>query len=244
MFIKPLVAPAGPAYGSFAVDTDGDLGERLLFYSRQDDAADASGNNADGTVTAVTYASQIIGNGGTYNGSTSKMVFSAPNLNIDSTDTMSWSFWVNVKNGANYSIMSRGANISHTGIGWTIMYSDPYIYLQLNAASGFPNDETQLFWWLGNAPTGMHHVAMSYNGTLGGSSGICYVDGVLQSVSVNAANLAGSILNPTADLIIGGDTVSLGYWDLDEIGIFTGVFSANNVADLYNSGAGNAFTSP
>ena len=77
----------GGGVASFAVDTDGDLVSKLLFYSFQEDGTDASGNVADGTEANVTHSAGIIGNKGVYNGTSSEMNFGNV-LDFERTDSL------------------------------------------------------------------------------------------------------------------------------------------------------------
>ena len=238
-------AAGGGGAASFAVDTDGDLVSKLLFYSFQEDATDASGNVADGTEANVTHSAGIIGNKGVYNGTNAVMTFGDV-LDFERTDSRSWSFWAAWTDTVNNVIMSKGGNTALTGTGWLIASyvsaGTGQILLGL-CGTGAAN---ALYAYAGDAAWDdgtLRHFVITYDGTSAASGVKVYVNGSLAGGTGNYGDALVNNITNTSNFLIGNDPDgSFFHGSADEIAMFSGVLTANNISDMYNSGSGNVFT--
>jgi hypothetical protein len=113
------------------------------------------------------------------------------------------------------------------------------VYLQLNAASGYPTDELQV-----NAVIPVQdgvtreHIVITYAGDKMAGNVKFYHNGSLLSTVVGADNLVSAINDSSAEFLIGGCTESHCACDLDEIGIFNDELVQDEVNFLYAAGQG------
>ena len=82
-----------------------------------------------------------------------------------------------------------------------------------------------------------HHMVLSYDGTLGGSSRAkVYLDGsALTNVGFSAPT---SLSTTSTDLLIGNSGNVVNHWngEIDEVSLWTKALSSSEVTDIYNSG--------
>ena len=230
---------------SFAVDTDGDLTTGLLAVFDLADASDSTGNIATGTDTNVVYGPQKLGNGATFNGSTSEIDFGNV-LDFERTASRSWSFWFSFSTDENKAIMAKGTAIGALGNGWEVHQTDTAgsgaIFLLLynnTGGTGMQVSATDADIDDGS----LHHCVLTYDGTSLASGVEFYFDGVKQTKdAAGVDNLAGTISN-SGDCFIGSDSNGSSLTgSLDQMIMWSKVLSTNNIADMYNSDSGNVYT--
>jgi hypothetical protein len=236
------------ASASFAVDTDGDLVSKLLFYSFQEDGTDASGNVSAGTDANVTYSAGKIGNMGTYNGTSSEIAF-GNDLDFERNEARSWSFWFSMPAGDFVgTVMAHGGNAAHSAKGWLILQQVTggvgVFYLSLNGGTSFGTSQLManagdLAWDDGT----LRHLVITYDGSSNESGVLFYINGVSRAKGPATSDTLAANITNTGTTYIGRDsTGSFMKASVDEIAMFSGVLTANNIADMYNSGSGNVFT--
>lgn len=107
---------------------------------------------------------------------------------------------------ANHPLFGMGANTGHTGNGWLVMRNlTTDLYLQVNAASGYPTDELQCSAGGGSANT-WHTWGVSYDGSKDETGVTFWRDGGSQTRVSGANSLVGDASPATNRFYIGSDS--------------------------------------
>jgi hypothetical protein len=211
----------------FQKDTNGTLTNGLVsYYKMEGDSTDFWGTN-NGTDTAVTYGTAYgkIGQGASFNGSTSQINLPKNSGTYPTGNTWSMSAWVYF-NGTGGSAVYQFGNAyfveSLSSTGFDYRYYDGSADRTLSVSK--------------TITTGWHHFVWTHDRTVGG---IAYLDGV--NVGTNSYTTSNS---PSySNVFIGregspsGNIFFNGY--IDEFGIWNRALSTTEISDLYNGGAGN-----
>ena len=196
--------------------------------------------NYNGIDTAISYANAgIIGNCATFDGTTSNIALSNP---IAIPTNLTVSAWIKKVNNAGYQVIfADAANISGLYPYWYLMQNGQ----KLEFAWASTNTDYIGYDTTSNVitDTNWHFVVVTQTGT---SAPIFYVDNVVAPCSV--AFSAGSNIKPpvASGSAFGRTGLYPGYFfngSIDESGIWSRALSSTEVSQLYNSGAGFAFTS-
>ncbi|MBZ5566204.1 MAG: LamG domain-containing protein [Acidobacteriia bacterium] len=237
-----------PPSSGFQVDTGGTLMTDLKAYYKLDEAsAGATSTDSWGTHNLSNFNSMAFNSGKIGNAASSgpsnasKYLAVANNLGIDG-GTVSISAWMNpnfTPSGGNwYPIVSQGNSAS--GAGYMIVYAEKtgtpnifFVRAKLTSTNrvDYPVTLTQGTW---------HHVVLTYDGT--------NIEGWLDGVSVGTTTASGSGSISTnifqlfrGDGVDNGDLLFSGL--VDEVGVWNKKLSNQEVADLYNGGNADPFSS-
>ncbi len=223
---------------AFNINTDGTLETGLNYwYNFEADSSDEFSTN-NGTDTDITYSAAVIGNGAVFNGSSSK---------ITTAEDFAWtqisfSFWVKFDTGSlsadRYFIAKTNASVSANSdieLEFYLGSSGTILVCQFRDATG----QRGVSWTHGGglvANTWYHFI-----GTLDETNDIgqLYVDNDLKNQNTS---LTQTHNNVTPGLYFGNSWGS-NFFDgqMDLVGVWTKILSAQERTDLYNAGAGNAY---
>ena len=237
---------------SFTVDTTlppPSTANLLAHYTFENNSLlDSSTLQNDATISAGgtgIYAGGIVGIAAfDFNGSTNLNVPNESDYDFEHTDPFSISLWFNSDDLA--TATSQPLLVKASGLGTTgySLYLDNSDHLVLSISNRLANpDELQvLASGFTAAQDTWYHVSVTYDGT-GSTNGISsvnmYIDGVPQTVIQDGATgtVTQSILN-NSPIRIGGMPSNAGnqhlYGALDDIRIYDGVLTQQEVGDLYN----------
>ncbi|GAG04510.1 unnamed protein product, partial [marine sediment metagenome] len=130
----------------------------------------------------------------------------------------------------------------HSVPGWWIQAaSGNALYLFLNAGATYQADECGGVW--GFTSGTLRHVVITYDGTSDYTGMVCYVNGSPFAAG-NAANTLASTISNTGNAYMGRESRGSDWLNgsLDQLIMWDKVLTANNIADMYNSAAGNVYT--
>jgi len=188
------------------------------YWALNGDSTDALGAY-NGTDTAMSYAAGKIGNGGSFNGSTSKIVLGTVPLDSNNWSMSCWMKPTSVASGRSFAYYGAGPTFyMSSGAFWVAHTGTLDLNFVVTVATG----------------TWQHMAA-----TRSGSTITAYMDGV--QVARNTAFAATFTADTTVQL-----GISTAYGEpytgmLDECAIWDHALSATDVAALYNYGAGLAY---
>jgi len=204
-----------------------------------DNASDSSGNGKTLTVSGATYVSGKLGNGLSFDGVNDfASVASGPSLNVGTND-FSLSFWMKANNAfttfPSPNLLQKRATylgyhieMDNAGrLGIYINDTNDTAYYYARTVKGY-NDNT------------FHHVAVVVDRD---SSLTVFIDGVSAPFTVTSSakliDVQGSLDNSQMFRVSGAsDTTDLFCGIIDEVMLFKKALSAQEVAVLYNGGAG------
>jgi len=211
-------------------------------------AADASGNNNNGTISGANWTAGKVGNALSFNG-TNSFVNAGSGASLDDIPQqggggMTVAFWINPASNTSNFILSKGPHTNNSG-AWEITKSSATNPARLSffkeGAADFTAD------WNSVLTTGTwQHIVLAWDGTmaLGGIS--VYKNGSL--VTGGGSNGDGAAGNSDAanNLSIGSSDGTSGFLDagLDEVRIYNRVLTAQEVIDIYNDGRTGDTTPP
>jgi hypothetical protein len=214
----------------------------VAYWKLDSNSLDSTSNAHNGTNTAITYATGKIGNGASFNGTTSKII--VPDANdlsfTDGTNDkpFSISLWMKRPSATTYNILiSKGTHDNVSNGEWSLFFLEGSLYLFLydKAAAKklvryIPSTEVNT----------LIHLGATYDG-LKDTTGIkMYKNGALIS-STNASSLPYTgMSNKVANVVIGNDTAgSYPFSGIqDEIGLWNRVLTDAEMTELYNGGVG------
>ena len=178
-------------------------------------------------------------------------------FNVD--DSFSMSAWIKKISGTSTADASIMAKLSQYSISPDTDYEGYELYLKGGKQPTFLlyQDGSNYLWTHGGATdeiadTDWHHILVTYNGNSDLSGVKIYIDGSAASMtqSEDSLDTDDDIVTQT-DFSIGarglGRTTGVGtrnHFDgnIDEVAIWSKVLSTDEIADVYNSGAGNDLT--
>lgn len=196
----------------------------VSYYKLDSNSNDAHGSN-NGTDSNMSYTTGKINNCGSFNGSNSRISIGNPaNLQLN---TVSISMWFKTANaGASYR------NLIEKSTAWTILLKDNNLGTYEWGGSGdilSGQDPTDDNW---------HHVVLRQDHNVA-SGFTMYLDNSLVITDTYTANAQTGSIHIGAE---GNSGTSQNYAGLlDEIGIWSRVITTDEVAALYNGGAGLAY---
>ena len=213
----------------------------LAYYAYQGNSNDSVGSN-NGTDTSVSYSNSygIIGNGASFNGSTSFISTSSPVVN--SGTTFSFSTWIystnfsqqtdstilsNQKDTGNYGFIFGNHNNSSNS--WQVFYGNGSGAWQGYGANDFTL--TNSAW---------NHIVATINGNV--LTVYKNATQIFQATYANNMNFSSAnnlYIGRDPDPTHQGVRNFTGY--IDETGIWNKVLSSTEVTQLYNGGAGLAY---
>ena len=211
----------------------------LALYQLNGDANDVSGNY-NGTATSVTYATGLIGQAGSFSGSSSKIDIPV----MTGLSDVSFSCWINTSdttsgNRNGIVLLNNQANGTETAGTLSIFHqnSNGEILVRSGNAS---SSESQLLQHFDTSLTdgNWHHLVVTRNESTSDTS--LYVDGyLLDTENVSRISTVG-----VGSKIGNRYTTSAGDYSfkgsMDQIRIFSTALSAANVSTLYNEGVAKA----
>lgn len=165
-------------------------------------------------------------------------------FNFARTQAFSVSLWAKfTTNNAQVWIGNIG-NLSHNTDGWCVFVANGLIYYQMNNGNAYQNNELQLSTTNAYNSGAWKHIVVTCSGS-GTAAGVTfYVNG--SSVAKNVAdsdNLSGSLTYATNGHFGGCHGGVYADVIFDEIGVWDKCLSSTDVTNLYNAGAGLAYTS-
>jgi len=199
-------------------------------YKMNGDVTDASGNGDDGTPTAITYTTGLIGQAASFNGTTSRIDLSAHSFQL-ATNT-SFTVWLTIPGDVGAlvpGIWSDTVGGSYNNfIGFHTGGSGHYLWMENddNLGLGFGYFPYTAGDWI--------HLAM----TKDGSNVIrCYVDGVQLSVISGTATKPGAVvdLNYFGIGYAGRELAGLA----DDLRIYDEALALWQIKSIYNFGKGS-----
>ena len=200
-------------------------GTTKLLLHLNGSSADSSGNNNNGTDTAITYsqANGKFGQGAGFNGSTSKVVFGSTIIPIGARTI---SFFVQSSNTGDQSLVTNGR----------LGTSENYDHTRINPTTGYFKYEIQYNGGTNVSATGTTNIRDGVRhhcvGTYDGSVIKVYVDGVLQNTSSSFTDSGAR----TQNLQIGIDPIN-SYnklnGSIDEVIIENTAWSAEKIKKYY-----------
>jgi hypothetical protein len=195
------------------------LTNALMAYWKMDgSSADALGVR-NGTDTAISYSSSKINSGANFNGSTSRINFTAIPLTVSWTMS-AWCYFASSPppSGASQVIFSKYATVG----GPLLARDGTSSKITFHSGTGhFTNGTVPYDTWT--------HVAATYDGT----TVRFYLNGALDPTSY-ALSAAWAVDCIGSDSFTG----DFMYGQLDELGIWARTLSASEISALYNAGAG------
>jgi len=214
----------------------------LVAYWKLDaNSLDSTSNLHNGTDTAITYATGKIGNGASFNGTTSKII--VPDANdlsfTDGTNDKPFSISLWMKrpaSGNNNVLISKGSHTSAANGEWSFFLVGGNLYLFLydkansNQASRYiPCTEVNT----------LIHVGATYDGSKSQLGIKLYKNGA-SVTPTNAGQTYNGMSNKTANVVIGNDFAgSFPFSGIqDEIGLWNRVLTDAEMTELYNGGVG------
>ena len=225
-----------------------DLRNGLVGWWRMDEtsgnAIDWSGQNNTGTPTGTTIVKNCKRSGcRQFNGSSDYISIPYTNLNFERTDTFSISAWYNFNNvapsGGLSSIIGRGTGPAGTFFGWCKIA----VGSNCNANSiafGLWGTTTTLSVSTATSsvfPSLWTHVVATYSGSSNPAGIKIYVNNVNMALTTFLNTLTTTI-KPNINWRIGDDgTNDWASGQIDDVRIYNRVLTAQEVSDLYRSGA-------
>jgi hypothetical protein len=152
---------------------------------------------------------------------------------FENNDDFSVSFWIKTTETSFNQLISKFDNSAVRG--WDIVMT-PVIYFELYSSS--PSNRLSVASSTSINDGNFHHVVITYDGSTDASGVKIYIDGVSDSLTIDKDSLSSTTIT-TADFRIGNRDGRSEYFtgSMDEIFIFNGTLSQNNVDYLYNSGS-------
>jgi len=195
-------------------------------YKLNSDATDASGNSNNGVATDVSWVSGKVGNGGSFNGSTSKIVVSGAGLDITAAVSACWWQYATDSND-DYVFAKRNDTLKQFGVYAGVART--WFFYSWNGSPGYiaANTAYTLNTW--------QHWAVTANGTA--------VNWYLNGEAAGSGTLSGAITTAACDVYIGcrgnGAGISSPYTGyLDDLRIYDSVLSLGQIKAIYNGGTG------
>jgi len=192
------------------------------------------------TINGPSWSAGKLNNSLAFTGSTQYVNFSSSVADFERTKQFSVEFWYKTSNTAQQIIMSKMENTGNYR-GWEVYFdgtSTNRMYFDLSNVAT-TNHIRVYFTNSSIADNNWHHVVFTYNGSSTASGVKSYFDGTSQSISIVYNSLTGSILTSSPFQISSrGGTAAGVVGSLDEIVIYNGVLTIDQVASRYNSGAG------
>jgi hypothetical protein len=214
-------------------------------------AFDSSGNNNNGTLSAVEgYNLQIFDSGKLNNAISNPGEFEAMayvnygNIaGFTSTDTFSIEGWV--YQAAGYEFLSlAGQYDSVTQKGWYVYIQNGYLALTIVGDWG-TNQWLQTYGIPQVPPIEWHHIAITYDGS-GYTTGVnMYLDSVLMEQSIYMDGLGTYTSSNTANFCVGAIPEAAIGWigKIDELALYNIVLAQSDIDYRYNSGDGTELLS-
>lgn len=220
-------------------------------YKLNDDATDSSGNGLDGVATDVSWVAGKIGNGGSFNGSTSKVVAGTWNITSAQFSISAWFYDAVRATASNEHFVSKWkANSNYRS--WLLSVCYPTGYTG-NIAFGVGDLGTNWRIWSTEnniySAEAWHHVVATYDA---GSFGL-YLDGVTTALPYNPSSSGaaptGAPHSSTAEVWLGGAQYESGgakYFNglLDDIRVYDEVLSLSQAKSIWASGRGTEVALP
>ena len=228
-----------------AISTHPTLAEGLRAYWTFDAAPDeafrdATGNNADGQILGATEAAGKIGGAYYFGGDSSILVPDGDALSFTDgagTDApFSVSVWVSVTNTDQARVVL--AKCTDAGESeWSVSY---YNYLHLACHDSGGNSLIATTETNSTTPGNWQHVAITYDGSESAAGVLFYLDGDLMPSDGAHAQYVGmsNTAHPLHIGRLGAHDANQFLGTMDELGIWGRVLSQDEVAALYNDGAG------
>jgi len=212
------------------------------------DYTDSSGNGLNGTAqgTGNSFDTTNVKQGTSSLSMTgSGYVTYGNNLNLAASDPLTISLWMKRGStvGAGTLVAKQVDWDPHTNKGWILINNGPDgIYWQMNAGTGFRNNELQMNWF--NLPINdgnWHHIAFTKSSSSAASGVTFYVDGVaLPPSNVDSDTLTQDPTN-TTDLSVGGEATGIHGFigDIDSVKIEKRQWSSLEVQNEFNNPSGS-----
>jgi len=221
----------------------------LESYYKLDEASgtiqDSHGSN-DGTNNGATYgATGIINDALDFDG-TNDRVSMGNVLSFDArSEALSASAWIKCNNFSSQMdiINKQNATTPYTGLAIRVRTDAQINFLLRGSDSPLSNvieRDTDTTISTGS----WYHIVCTHDGSGDASGMTIYINGSSQAVTTLYDNLTTTTEN-TADFQIGARGTAGGFFDgiIDEVGIWSRELSSTDVANLYNSGSGLAYSS-
>lgn len=226
MIASPLTGillPLGRVRAGVSAGGGGDTTSNLIGWWKLDDgsgstAVDSSASGNNGTlVNAPSWVSGKVGSGALSFASASSQVVTANTTALSGLSKATLAGWINRSSTSNKIAFGAGSvgAASRFNILW---FSDGNIYVQ------YGNGNSGAFASCALAGTGWHHVALVFDGTLTGNARIvCYIDGVLKTLSYNSTTPATLPSSANFGNFLLGKEVANGFSDgsIDDVRIYS-----------------------
>jgi hypothetical protein len=208
------------------------------YWSLNGNSNDLVGGN-NGTDTAISYVSGKVGQGASFNGSSSQI--SIPYKTIfDFTDgsndlPFSFSFWLYNSGGNNlqWIISKRTQNNS-----WQITMFNKQLGVAFFTTNSNYINNTTVNTISDNVWT---HVSITYNGNKTNNGILIYFNSILQNITTgNVGNYTGMAIE-FQNVVIGNALIGGSYYlngNLDEVTMWSRVLTQSEINGLYNNGNG------
>ncbi len=155
------------------------------------------------------------------------------NLNLESSDSFSFSFWINPSKVSDGVLLSN-IDVSLSFRGYEIRLTSGKVrFILINTLSTVLDvrtvDSINLYDWV--------NISICYNGDSSANNVDIYIDGVLKSKTITKDTLSGTIVN-NEDFCIGirPQPASAYFGRIDDVQIFDYKLTSTNASDIYNSG--------
>lgn len=214
-----------------------DFSDGLQSYYKFDDTAIDEADDNDLTNTNVTYSTGKINNGAVFNGSSAKLLATAP---VIPNGAKTISFWLKTsQSSATYPVIMENCDRFANNYGTSIyIWNNNKFVFQWRDASGdvkfslsSPSAINDGIW---------RHFACVWDGTTTANAVKLYINGVLSDYNTSPTT---ETHIPSQNLQIGNGWNGSGWFggSLDELGIWNRALSVDEILELYNSGNGESF---
>jgi len=200
----------------------------VAWYKMNGDATDASGNGEDGTATDMTYVAGKVGQAGSFNGSTSRIVSGNGSSLSFTNEIFTFALWFQTSSATDQYFLYKGVanreyNFGITSLGGVIgrIFDRGFSHLHddVNSAGTYKDGA-----W--------HHGAFVGNG----SQLVLYIDGVAET----PVNITSAMGDYDQDLQIGRYGGGSVYFNglIDDVRIYDEALNAQSVELIYADGVG------
>lgn len=223
----------GMTYGEYL--GAGSTTTKLLLHLNGN-STDSSGNNNNGTDTAITYVDGKFGKCASFNGSTSKIDLGTA-LRIERTQAWTFNAWIKTSTATGYGpIYSTQENSgSYRGITiWSVTNVGPKLFATIGNTTG----SIEVYGGTTVTDNAWRMITVTYDGSSNASGVNLYVDGKLETKTTQSNTLSTSIIG-VSNVFVGSRASGLFYNGLiDELPLEYRVWTSQEVAKYYTYAKG------